>query len=262
MGRTIGIIQARMGSTRLPGKILAPLAGRPMLALLAERLQPAPVDEWWLATTEGPEDDATEAWGFELGLRVYRGQVEDVLSRFVAIGSETGAEWIVRVTGDNPFLDAGCVETLLAARDTGSGAKQADLLRLQGGLLLETETGPRMTPSLPLGFGVELARTDALLRAADTIGPETPHHRAHVTSWLATHANARALPTPLDWPDRPDWRWTVDTYQDLAMARSAFRLFGARAASIGYAEMVEALDAHPEITGMNAQVAQKPLEAG
>lgn len=255
-----------MGSTRLPGKILAPLAGRSMLALLAERLRSAPVDEWWLATTEGPEDDVAEAWGFELGLRVFRGATEDVLSRFVAIGRETDAEWIVRVTGDNPFLDGGCLRALLDARDQSPGAKQADLLRLQGGLVVEDATRPlerpRISPQLPLGYGVELVRTEALARAANAIDPSEPHHRAHVTSWIAACGRALALPTPLDWPHRPDWRWTVDTYEDLAMARSAFRLFGDRATTIEYRDMVTTLDAQPAISGMNTHVQQKQLEAG
>ena len=98
LATTIGIIQARMGSDRLPGKILAPLSGRPVLGLIADRLRNARVDEWWLATSDHPADDVTEAWGFELGLRVFRGHPTEVLSRLVAIGEETGADWLVRAT--------------------------------------------------------------------------------------------------------------------------------------------------------------------
>jgi len=63
----------------------------------------------------------------------------------------------------------------------------------------------------------------------------------HVTSWLAANANLHAVPTPFDWPDRPDWRWTVDIYEDLAMARGAFRLFGANAAGFDYPALAEGL---------------------
>jgi spore coat polysaccharide biosynthesis protein SpsF len=73
----IGIIQARLGSSRLPGKILAPLAGRPLLAVLASRLASARVDEWWLATTHERDDDVTAAWGEELGLHVRQKDVEE-----------------------------------------------------------------------------------------------------------------------------------------------------------------------------------------
>ena len=258
MAGTIGIIQARMGSERLPGKILAPLAGRPALALLAERLAPARVDEWWLATSSGPADDVTEAWGFALGLRVHRGDPTFVLSRFLAIGAETRADWLVRVTADNPFLDAPVVDRLLDARDADDAAKRAELIRGAGGVPVASALSPR----LPLGYGVELVRRDALERAHRAIDDAEPWHRVHVTSWLAAHGDTHAVPTPMDWPDRPDWRWTVDTYEDLAMARSAFRLFGAHATTIDYREMVAALDDHPEITSMNAHVVQKKLEAG
>ncbi len=259
-----------MGSERLPGKILAPLAGRPVLALLTERIRSTRVDEWWLATSSDPSDDVTEAWGFELGLRVFRGHPTDVLSRFVAIGEETRADWLIRITADNPFLDAPVIQLLLDARDASEAAKQADAIHLRGGITIETEpapTGPRApgpvcTPRLPLGYGAELMRRDALEVACREITPSEGHHRVHVTSWLYSNAKVHPVPTPHAWPDRPDWRWTVDTYEDLAMARSAFRVFGAEATTIDYPTMVAHLDVHPEITGMNQHIEQKKLEDG
>ena len=262
MGGTIGIIQARMASERLPGKILAPLAGRPALALLRERLAKARVDGWWLATTTEPADDVTETWGFELGLRVYRGDPTRVLSRFTAIARETGADWVVRVTGDNPFLDAPAIDALIDARDASEPAKRADLIRLHGGVPVEAEDGAATTPRLPLGYGVELVRRDALELAEREIPDHEAYHRVHVTSWLSANGRVHAVPTPLDWPDRPQWRWTIDTFEDLAMARSAFRLFGDAAGTIGYPAMVEHLDRHPDVPAMNAHVEQKKLEEG
>ncbi len=279
--KTIGVIQARMGSERLPGKILAPLGGRPLLAQLCSRIGSARVDEWWLATSSDPADDVTEAWGFELGLRVFRGDPTDVLSRFLTIGGEAGADWIVRVTADNPFLDAAVVDRLLDARDGSEEAKAADAIRLRSGMSFDAAgadpaTAAETSPGLPLGYGVELVRLSALENAAKEIPLNQFHHRVHVTSWLSaagsrqpTNAYERPpnavffdVPTPGDWPDRPDWRWTVDTYEDLAMARSAFRVFGFAAAQIDYPAMVALLDAHPEITSMNQHIDQKSLEEG
>lgn len=261
MSKTIGIIQARMGSERLPGKILAPLGGWPLLELLWLRVARARVDEWWLATSAHPSDDVTAAWGFELGLGVFRGEEQDVLSRFLAVGAKTGADWIVRVTADNPFLDARVIDALLDARDDKSEqAARADLLQHRGGLPLPTLE--RGTPHLPVGYGVELARRSALERAASQIPPDASHHRVHVTSWLASQGGVLEIPTPADWPDRGSWRWTVDTVEDLAMARSAFHLFGSEAAEIDYPDMVARLDAQPEIPAMNAHVRQKALEQG
>lgn len=277
MGKTIGVIQARMGSERLPGKIIAPLGGRPLLAQLVARIGPARVDEWWLATSSDPADDVTEAWGFELGLHVYRGECRDVLSRFLAIGREAGSEWILRVTADNPFLDAKLIDLLLDARDTTEESKNADVIRFCGGLPTGGTTGDEtasspISPSLPLGYGVELVRLSALEHADQEIPADQFHHRIHVTSWFAAKGhgsengseNAKFcdVPTPSTWPNRPDWRWTVDTYEDLAMARSAFRVFGLDTATIDYPTMVAHLDAHPEIAAMNRHIDPKALEEG
>lgn len=267
MAKTIGIIQARIGSSRLPAKILAPLAGRPLLDQLFARIARARVDEWWLATSSDPSDDVTEAWGFDLGLKVFRGDLEDVLSRFRSIGSEADADWVVRVTADNPFTDFRVIDALLDARDSCEEAKQAEVIEHADGIPLEAEDNdpeaePAFSPRLPVGFGVQLVRRYALERAACEIPENEPHHRVHVTSWLARNARVFEVPWPQAWPERADWRWTVDTYEDLAMARSAFRLFGLEASTIDYPTMVERLDAHPEITSMNSHVRQKPLEAG
>jgi spore coat polysaccharide biosynthesis protein SpsF len=266
---TIGVIEAKMGSQGLPGKILAPLSGRPALALLTDRIRSARVREWWLATTSDPADDVTESWGFELGLRVFRGNPGDPLSHFVAIGQETRADWLVRISADNPFLEAGLIDTLLAGRDDNKTAAKADLIQLRGGIALECEPdrkpegirGPVFTPQLPIGFGVEMARRDSLERADREIDSGDPTDRAHATRWLHSNARVLSVPTPLSWPHRPDWRWVIETYADLAMARSAFRVFADEATSIDYPTMVSRLDSHPEITGMNQQLEQKRLSA-
>jgi spore coat polysaccharide biosynthesis protein SpsF (cytidylyltransferase family) len=281
LGKTIGVIQARMSSQRLPGKIIAPLGDRPLLAQLVSRIVPARLDEWWLATSSDPADDVTEAWGFELGLRVFRGEPTDVLSQFLAIGMEAGAQWILRATADNPFLDAKLINLLLDARDATDESKRADALRLRGGLPIvdsgayadTTRTTPEpcaTSPSLPLGYGVELVRLSALERADREIPEDQLHHRVQVTSWLATNGSGSGagcggfcdVPTPSSWPDRSSWRWTIDTYEDLAMARSAFRVFGLETATIDYPTMVARLDEHPEIAAMNRHIKAKTWEDG
>jgi spore coat polysaccharide biosynthesis protein SpsF (cytidylyltransferase family) len=177
----------------------------------------------------------------------------------------------VRVTADNPFLDARLIDALIDARDAkGEEGAHAALVRHRGGLPLEPGSAAaasppgreRRSPRLPVGYGVELARTASLERAARAIPTSEFHHRVHVTSWLAAHDRLLEVPTPLDWPDRGGWRWTVDTYEDLAMARSAFRVFGLEASTIDYPGMVTLLDGHPEIASMNAHIEQKALEEG
>jgi len=256
-----------MASSRLPGKILAPLADRPLLEQLHARITCSRIDEWWLTTTSDPSDDVTEAWGFELGLRVHRGRDSDRLSRFAAIGAEARADWIVRVLADHPFIDAQLIDVLLDARDSNLEAKQADLLQHREGPASGAEHSrgaeSMLSPGLPLGYDVQLIRRDALDRAARDTASTPPSLRPkRVTSWLDVNANVYAVPTPTEWPDRGAWRWTLDTYQDLAMTRSAFRLFGAEANTIDYPAMVALLDAHPEITAMNAHLPERPDARG
>ena len=249
MGRTIGIVQARAASTRLPGKVLAPLAGTTVLGTLVRRAAPARVDEWWLATTDQPEDDATAAEGHRLGVRIYRGLVDDVLSRFTAIVREARAQTVVRLTADDPYTDGVVIDLLLRSLERASPSVA----------LVGDEPPERV---LPLGYVPEAIRAEALVEAEAAIGAGETWHRTHVTSWPRKRALAMALDIPPGWPARPGWRWTVDTAEDLEAARAAFALFGERWSAISYPEMAVILDAHPEVMARNAGVRQKAVDEG
>ncbi len=245
MSGVVGVIQARAGSSRLPGKIFAPLGDRPLLAALAQRLRGARVTRWWLATSAAAEDDVTAAWGEALGLTVHRGPCEDVLARFAAIARTESPRWMVRVCADAPFLDAAIVDRLLAA--ALSASPEISLVEAPPGLL-------------PLGYAPQVARGDAVLRA-DAAAAES-HHRAHVLTWVAAHERIAKAELPTSWPARPRWRWTIDTAADLAMARAAVEAFGDAWPSADYPTMVRILDARPEIALANAHVPQKAVEEG
>ncbi len=257
MTGVIGIIQARLGSSRLPGKILAPIAGRPLLAVLIERLRSARVDEWWLATTTESDDDVTAAWGEALGVRVHRGAVDDVLSRFTAIIRERDPRWIVRVTADDPFMDGAYVNTLIDGLDKTAASEGPESPPIAP--LIEMG-GPE--PIFPLGYAPQLARAEDVVASESVIPADQSFHRSHVLSWLRTHATPHTLPAPSYWPKRSAWRWTVDTLRDLEMTRAAFDIFGDAWRDIGYVDMVAALDPHPDITGHNRDVRQKELHEG
>jgi spore coat polysaccharide biosynthesis protein SpsF len=243
----IGVIQARLSSTRLPGKILAPVAGRtPLLDVLVQRLERTGI-EWRLATTIAKADDVTAAWGEALGLRVFRGSEDDVLSRFLGALSEDDPEWCVRVTADNPFTSARTVRALLN-QATGVDRSVASI---------RTVSQPRV---YPLGFAPEVARVEALRRLNDSIPVTESFHRAHVTSAIDEQAISRLRDEKA--PRRPHWRWTIDTEADLRMARAAFSLFGPGWSTIEYAAMVRVLDDHPEVTSLNNHVIQKSLTDG
>lgn len=246
----VGVIQARTRSTRLPGKVLADLGGTPLIGVLLDRLRCAHGTrgggvEWWVATSALPEDDALAAVAERHGARVYRGDPDDVMERFLAIATMRAPEWILRGTGDNPFVDAPLVQLLLRA--AASGGADVDLWTQPSG-------------SLPLGYGLQLARTAAFLESEQSLPDEERFHRAHVLSWLSAKGRVRELELPAQWPARPSWRWTVDTERDLAAVRAALATFGSK--HDGYPEMVAALDRAPAIVALNRDVRQKRPEEG
>jgi spore coat polysaccharide biosynthesis protein SpsF len=246
MSRVVAVVQGRMGSERLPGKLLAPIDGVALLARLVESTRDARVEEWWLATTTLPEDEAAVEAARRLGLRTFRGSQSDVLSRYAEVARRSGADIVVRITGDNPFTTAQVVDSLL---DRAFDLESADVVSDRGEQRL-----------LPLGYCPELVRADALLEAAARELPA--HHRAHVTSWLYETTRGAHFEPPPDWPARPGWRWTVDTAADLAMADAAFAAFRQEGVGDDYQAMVACLDAHPEIVGLNAAVRQKAVAEG
>jgi spore coat polysaccharide biosynthesis protein SpsF len=216
------VLQARMGSTRLPGKSLAPIAGRSLVARAVERLQarsPCPVV---LATTTAPEDDAICDEGRRLGVEVVRGPGADVLGRFAAVATTLDLEAVVRATADNPAVD------LDAPRRT------LDLLWRAGADYV-------VDRGLPLGATVEAMTVRALVRAAALASD--PDDREHVTPFIRRDARARALTLLAPAPRRrPDLRFTVDTADDLTTMRRLYHLLGPPAAPAPLELFIDAAD--------------------
>ncbi|HTV03316.1 MAG TPA: NTP transferase domain-containing protein [Luteitalea sp.] len=201
------ILQARLGSQRLPGKVMAPLAGVPLVEYCLVRLLAAGVGPVVLATTTRPEDAALLAVAERLGVESLTGSVDDVLARFAdVVRRHPDAQQILRATADNPFVDIDGPARVLAA--LGAGADYA------------VEEG------LPLGTAVEGVRRDVLLQAHREAA--TPYDREHVTPWVRrVDGVVRAMPAAPAIVRAPDLRLTVDTPDDLAYAqRLALSLSG------------------------------------
>jgi spore coat polysaccharide biosynthesis protein SpsF len=197
------ILQARLGSSRLPGKALVPIAGQTILEHCLRRLMFAGVAPVVLATTDRPEDRALADIAQRLGASVFCGDADDVLGRFVAAADAFGFESIVRATGDNPGTDIQAPGRVLAALRSA----EADYVCEQG---------------LPYGAAVEAVTRDALLRAAQAATHRDD--REHVTTYVRRNSQlfrvvSLAAPAPLR---RPDVRLTVDTAEDLAHVRAIF----------------------------------------
>ena len=200
------VIQARMGSTRLPGKSLAPIGGRSLLARVAERLLHQRELPVVLATTTLLEDDMLCEEADRLGLTVVRGSADDVLGRYAFAASLVGAPAIIRATADNPAVDL-----------------DAPLRTLD--ILLRSGADYVVDYGLPLGGTVEAMTTAALVRAAALA--TDAYDREHVTPFVRRDARSRAIdalaPTALR---RPDLRFTVDTAEDLDYLRRIYHEAG------------------------------------
>ena len=207
---TLCVIQARVGSTRLPGKVLADLGGRPMLQFMLERLHGLPVSEVVVATSTEPGDDAVAAVGASVGVRVVRGPEQDVLARFAQALKSHPADHVVRLTGDCPLADPEViVATLELHRE-----RRADY------------TSNVIPRTFPKGLDVEVVRREALLAAAAEA--DDPAEREHVTPFLYRHPERFRLATLRGTELLGHERWTVDTQHDLEIVRQAVDQLGAR----------------------------------
>lgn len=201
---TVAIIQARMASTRLPGKVLADLGGTPMLGWIvgAARMIPG-VDEVVVATSDVADDDPIETWGKTENVRVVRGPLEDVLARFVKAADSVGAGIVLRLTADCPFLDPHVAGQVLA------------LMRIEGADYA-SNTQPATWAD---GLDCEAVTIEALRQAATCA--TRPSDREHVTPFVYRHrASFRCVNLRCPIPGLEAHRWTVDDPADLERARA------------------------------------------
>lgn len=228
------ILQARMGSSRLPGKVLADLGGRPMLAFLVERLKRCvSVDRFILATTELAEDDPLVELGDSLGLVVVRGSQNDVLSRFVLAAEHTQANILIRITGDCPFLDPGLLEEMIH-----------DFL----GQEIDYFSNCTL-PTYPDGLDVEIFTRQSLMFAQAECNDAS--QREHVTPWIRDSGQCR-LADKRNSIDYSDMRWTVDEPEDLQVIRAVVTHFEGRS-DFSWQDVLELAQKQPQLFATNSK---------
>ena len=245
--RTVAIIQARMGSTRLPGKVLEDIAGRPMLDHVIRRAcAVARVDAVCVATTTLAHDEPLVAVAEDAGAATFRGSEQDVLARYVGAAEATGAELIVRITSDCPLLDPELVDEMLMRREELSLA--AGSVDLYSNAVVRT---------FPRGLDTEIVPTDVLQQLAGST--DDPRAREHVTWGLYQDADRYRVLHHVEsgGRDRSDHRWTVDTPEDLEFVRRIYGELWEDGAVFGREAVMEALERHPEWKRINADVEQK-----
>ncbi|TMQ21281.1 MAG: aminotransferase class III-fold pyridoxal phosphate-dependent enzyme [Candidatus Rokuibacteriota bacterium] len=229
------IVQARLGSTRLPGKTLMDVAGRPLLGHLVERTRRIPgLDAVVLATTGRPADRALADFAGAYGLPVYAGSEEDVLDRFYQAARRFGVSVVVRVTPDCPLLDP-AVAGLVLRR----------FLDAAGELDYASNTQP---PTFPDGQDTEVFSAAALARAWREA--RLPSEREHVTPYIWKHPDRFRLANVRHAEDLSRMRWTVDEAADLEFVRRVFARLGADR-PFGMGEVLDLLRREPALLDIN-----------
>jgi spore coat polysaccharide biosynthesis protein SpsF len=241
---TVAIVQARMGSTRLPGKVLQDIAGRTMLARVVERASRCrSVDAVVVATTTGAEDDAIVETCRSLGVAVVRGSREDVLDRYYRAAKGRDADPIVRLTSDCPLLDPEVMEEVIA------------LFRKE-----KPDYASNVTVrTFPQGLDVEVVSLAALTTAWREA--TEPFERVHVTPFLYRHPERFRLANLTAGGDYSAHRWTVDEPRDLEFVRAIYVRLGADG-RFGWRSILDLLWREPELLEINRGVRQKSLEEG
>jgi spore coat polysaccharide biosynthesis protein SpsF len=245
--RIVIIIQARMGSSRLPGKILLDIAGKPMLSHVVERGRRSKIaHEVVVASTEDPADDVVVRFCEERGYPFTRGDNEDVLSRYLKAAREYEAQIIVRITADCPLIDPEVIDRTLEA-----------FLEEYPQAQFGTNRGKdRIMRTYPIGMDVEVMSMDALEMASREA--HEAYQREHVTPFLY-ETEGRFEKTSIDaGGDYGAQRWAVDTVEDLKFVREVFSHFSNHGA-FGFQDVVALLEEKPELLEINAQVRQKDM---
>lgn len=244
--RVVATIEARMSASRLPGKVLLPLAGAPMLERLIERLRRSrKVDELVVATTTDAPDAAIVDVCQRIGCRVYRGPVEDITERL--LGAAAGADIVVQVTGDCPLVDPAHVDETVRFLSESNADYASNSLHAN---------------TFPLGLDVRCFTAEALRRSAEL--SSDPTDRVHGSYFIYRNPDLFRLvgwkaPADLHWPEL---RLTVDEPADYELVRRVFETLYPANPGFSATDVLGLLRQHPEWVLLNSAVRQKHPDEG
>lgn len=233
----IGILQARCSSTRLPGKVLRPVLGRPMVLRQCERIGRATtLDRLIVATSEDPSDDPLVDAVRAAGIDVRRGPLDDVAARFASVIDEVGPDHFVRLTADCPLTDPAVIDLVVAEH-------------LRGGADYTSNT---LVRTFPDGLDVECVRADAFARLLEL--DLTREEREHVTAGLYRRPERFSLRNVARKPALGSLRWTVDVAADLEFVRDVYAELYADDPAFGQTEILALLRRRPELSRTDADL--------
>jgi spore coat polysaccharide biosynthesis protein SpsF len=231
----VAVIQARMTSSRLPGKVLSDIHGQPMLLRQIDRVRRARlIDRLVVATSDTADDDMVAALCAAHGVSCHRGSLDDVLDRFHGAARAAGAGAIVRLTGDCPLADPTVIDRVVTEFMRVGCAYASNTLR----------------PTYPDGLDVEVMSFAALDRAWRE--SELSSEREHVTPYIYKHPELFAIHSVEAAQDRSSLRCTVDTAGDLAFIREVYGALLPTKPEFTTEDVLELLESRPELVSLNA----------
>lgn len=238
--KVVAIIQARMGSTRLPGKVLMDVAGRPMLAQQIRRLKQCRLaDEIIIATTKEEVDDAIAKIAHQEGIGCFRGSSEDVLHRFVEAARHAHADVVVRMTADCPLIDP-----IITDKVIHELCEYSHVCDYASNVTRRT---------YPRGLDAEAFHWDTLLRIERLA--QSQMAREHVTLVPRSERPDLFLCRSVeDEQDNSDLRWTVDTEADLRLVRHLYENLALGERPVSYSEILSYVRDHPKLSQMNQDI--------
>lgn len=242
--KIIATVEARMASSRLPGKILLPLCGKPSLERLVERARRSRyLADVVIATTINPADDTVGYWARECGISVFRGSEDDVLLRVLGAARHFNADILVELTGDCPLIDPAIIDQLIELYQSGDYDYVSNVLE---------RTYPR-------GLDTQVFSTAVLQEVERTT--QDPADRENVSLYIYEHPERFKLggiqaPAELH---APELRICVDREEDYEVVKAVYEALYFKNQSFTSCDVVKFLKTHPEITARNAHVRQKAV---
>lgn len=233
----LAVLQARVSSTRLPGKVMKPLLGTPMLLRQIERVRRSRrIDRLIVATSTDRSDDGLADLCRGARISCFRGSLDDVLDRFYQAARAHDPEHVVRLTGDCPLADPAVIDATISHH-------------IQGGY---DYTSNSLVPTFPDGLDAEVTRFSALREAWEQA--KLPSQREHVTPFLYQHPERYRLGSFTREPDLSHLRWTVDEPDDFRMVEAIYNALHPADPAFATDEILRLLAERPELSRMNGGI--------
>jgi len=238
----VAIIQARLGSSRLPGKVLLDIEGKPMLWHVVDRLKASKaIGKIVVATSLNAENDAIEKFCAKYGILCFRGSEEDVLDRYYRAANAYKADVVVRITADCPFIDPsvtdGVIIKYISGKDSYDGASNT------------------VVRKFPRGLDSEVISYPILEEIWDAANKR--HHREHVTAYIYEHPELYRMLSVESDNDLSYLRWTVDEEADLRLVKEVYKRLYRKGHIFMMDDIIGLLDKEPSLKDINRDVKQK-----